>query len=71
MAVKRIWKLHLNYGSGGEVHNTPDISDMLRCHCIWYLAICEIVDSHAIQIHSSDTVIIGSVTTAVPVLSDE
>ena len=36
---------------------------MLRCHRIRYLAIhCKIVDSHAIQIHRSNAVIIGRIT---------
>ena len=44
----------------GAVDNVPDISDMLRYHRIRYLAIhCKIVDSHSIQIHRSNAVIIG------------
>ena len=44
------------------VDNTLNISDMLRCHCIRYLAIREIVYSHTIQIHCANAVIIGSIT---------
>ena len=43
----------------GAVDSAPDISDLPRYHCIRYLAIGKIVDSHAIQIHCSDAVIIG------------
>ena len=47
----------------GAVDNVPDISDMLRSHRIRYLAIhCKIVDSHSIQIHRSNAVIIGRIT---------
>ena len=48
----------------GTVDNAPDISDMLRYHCIRYLTICKIVDSHAIQIHCPNAIIIGSIATA-------
>ena len=47
----------------GTVDSAPDISDMLRRHCIRYLTIYKIVDSHAIQIHCSDAVIVGGVAT--------
>ena len=48
----------------GMVDNTPDISDMPRYHCNRYLTVRKMVDSPAIQIHCSDAVIIGSITTA-------
>lgn len=47
----------------GVVDGTPNISDMLGCCCIRYLAIYEIVDSHAIQIHSSYAVIVRTIPT--------
>lgn len=47
----------------GTVDNAPYDKDLLCRNCIRYLTIFEIVDSHAVQIHSSNAVIVRIIAT--------
>ena len=47
----------------GTVDTAPYGKDLLCRNCIRYLAIFKIVDSHAVQIHSSNAVIVRLITT--------
>ena len=47
----------------GTVDTAPYDKDLLCRNCIRYLTIFEIVDSHAVQIHSSNTVIVRFIAT--------
>lgn len=46
----------------GTVDSAPYIRDMLLYNCIWYFLFAnEIVDSHTMQIHCLDAVIVRSI----------